>query len=253
MSPPGVSSCREGDRKGISFGMTVRAGRPYVRAQGRTYLGAERRWREPYAAVRRAWPGARGRRRPLASGSRCGRNAVRFSRSRMAVRTRVRGTGAAQRALMTEQATSAVPSGRGGGERHGGGEAAALGEQDLGEEEEQDPGGPQDPGEATTHALPGAHVHGSSPSVLLWQPVLLRPLSRRCRANALPRRAMRVRTPLQPLTVIHDRLSGTALPRARSRPRSRPARAPRRPAVRRARADRRRSPPARRPGWRRAR
>ena len=52
----------------------------------------------PYAAVvRRARPGARGRVRPLASGSRWGRNAVRRSRSRMAVRTRVRGTAGAQR------------------------------------------------------------------------------------------------------------------------------------------------------------
>lgn len=102
--------------------MTTGAGR--TARTGRTYAGGAARRRERYvredvrekrgiryaAAVRRACPGARGLVRPRASGSRCGRNAVRCSRSLMAVRTRVRGTGDAQRALMTEQARSAEPA-----------------------------------------------------------------------------------------------------------------------------------------------
>src|SRR5690606_1681477 len=66
----------------------------------------------PYAAAvaGRAAPGARGRVRPLASGSRCGRKAVRRSRSRIAVRTRVGGTTGTQRADTSAQTVSAAPA-----------------------------------------------------------------------------------------------------------------------------------------------
>lgn len=85
---------------------------------------------------------------------------MRCSRSLMAVRTRVRGTGDAQRALMTEQARSAEPHGRGGGERDGRGEAAALGEEDLGEEEDEESGGPEQPGEGAAQGVGVPHgVH----------------------------------------------------------------------------------------------
>lgn len=85
---------------------------------------------------------------------------MRFSRSRMAVRTRVRGTGTAQRALMTEATASAEAGGRGGGERDGGGEAAALGEEDFGDEEEQQSDRAEQLGEATTQTV---HVTAHRP------------------------------------------------------------------------------------------
>lgn len=85
---------------------------------------------------------------------------MRCSRSLMAVRTRVRGTGDAQRALMTEQARSAEPHGRGGGERDGRGEAAALGEEDLGEEQDEESGGPEQSGEGAAQGVGVPHgVH----------------------------------------------------------------------------------------------
>lgn len=43
--------------------------------------------------------------------------------------------------------------GRGGGERDGRGEAAALGEEDLGEEEDEESGGPEQPGEGAAQGL----------------------------------------------------------------------------------------------------
>lgn len=89
---------------------------------------------------------------------------MRFSRSRMAVRTLVRGTGAAQRALMTEQTRRAEPHGRGGGERDGGGEAAALGEEDLGQEQDEEGGGAAEADDRpayTVHVV----VHQPSPSL----------------------------------------------------------------------------------------
>src|SRR5690606_3055051 len=129
VSPPGVSSCRTASRaagagrRGRKDGMTTR---PRTGPAGETHTeraprntNAEHGTRKnvkvagrPYAAAvaGRAAPGARGRVRPLASGSRCGRKAVRRSRSRIAVRTRVGGTTGTQRADTSAQTVSAAPA-----------------------------------------------------------------------------------------------------------------------------------------------